>query len=185
VKLITPKNKREFISRFNEGEFGNKPRIWTEWTDLRDSDYSGKVTIRHKEPNGPCFYEIYAEDLRRGRLPKGCDELYMCHFNESMPDDLLSIQGNIYTFDSAIRLTYSTKPGLRFREAVTYPYGKFADGLLAHSLLKFYLSPSDYEDLNYLLDTYDDCKVIEFSTYRVNVGVLPNRKTVWWEVRNY
>jgi hypothetical protein len=104
------------------------------------------------------------------------------YFNESMPDDLLLIQGNIYLTDAGLKLTYSTVPGLRHREAVTEPHGRYADGLLAWSLLKVNMEGNDWDDL---LERYQDAWVIEFSTYRTFVGILEHRRTVWWEVRAY
>jgi hypothetical protein len=176
--LAAPRSKREFVERFDKGEFGNRPRIWANWKELRDSDYSGYVTLRPLDIGGKARYGVHVKDI----VWADCDR---CHFNESMPDDLLTIQGNIYLTDTELKLTYSTEAGLRHREAVTYPNGICATGLLAWSLLKVHMEGNDWEDLMLLLEMYRDAWVIEFSTYQTNVGVLPNRKTVWWEVRAY
>ena len=61
---------------------------------------------------------------------------------------------------------------------------KYAAGLNALLLLKKSLCPSSFDNLETLLDIYPE-SVIEFGAYEVNVGVIPNRNTLIWEVRNY
>jgi hypothetical protein len=180
-----PKSKTEFYERFLRGEFGNRPRHLGMWDDLKKSGYRGRVTIRDMVPGGPCFYGVDVTDLLAGKLPVGCTDLRGKRFNEAMPDDKLLLQGNVwYCWSGPLRLDYSCEPGIGHREAVNQPYVRHAEGLLAHSLLRTHLDPSSYDDLRGLLDDYDDA-IIEFSAYSVDVGICSNRKSIFWEIRNY
>ena len=176
--MTAPKTKAEFIERYDKGEFGNRPRVWKNLQELKLSGYKGSVTLRPIDIGGLAKYCVLVDDIIWADNSR-------YHFNESMPDDLLTIQGNIFLTDIGLQLFYSTVPGLRHREAVTAPYGKFADGLLAWSLLKVNMEGNDWDDLMLLLERYSDAWVIEFSTYQTFVGILEHRRTIWWEVRAY
>jgi hypothetical protein len=181
--MPTPHNKTDFYRRYLAGEFGNRPRTWGTWPELRDSDYKGLVTIRDMQPGGPCHYYISSEDLRAGVIPDGVN-LGRVRFNESMPDMLLTIQGNVWRDETGLRLDYSRLPDIGHRQAVRQPWMRHAAGLMALSLLHQFLTPSSLSDLYELWENYPDA-VIEFSTYSVPVGTHPHRNTVFWECRAY
>jgi hypothetical protein len=175
-----PRNKIDFYNRYMLGEFGNRPQAWGTWGELGVSNYSGRVTIRDMTPGGPCHYGVSVEALRWGTVPDGV-ELNKCKFNEAMPDEHLTIQGNVW-HDGHLQLEYSCVAGIGHRQAVRFPL--CAQGLKAVSLLKQFMDPSSYDDLQEMLDTYEGA-IVEFSTYGKSVGVIPGRNTVFWEVRNY
>jgi len=187
--MAAPINKTEFYRRYLAGEFGNQPRTWGTWEELRDSDYKGRVTIRDMTPGGPCHYYIETEDLRAGIIPAGVN-LSRVRFNESMPDSLLSLQGNVWYDETGLRLDYSMLPDIGHRQAVRQPWIREAKGRHALSLLQQHLTPSSMSDLEELWKLYPGVvtkpgPIIEFSAYRVPVGKLPHRNTVFWECRDY
>ena len=51
-------------------------------------------------------------------------------------------------------------------------------------LLNRFMDPSSRDDLDVLLEQYPEAAV-EFACFSVNVGTIPRRNTVFWEVRNY
>jgi hypothetical protein len=59
-----------------------------------------------------------------------------------------------------------------------------ARGLRANFVLKQHVDSSSLDDVMDLIATFPDA-VIEFATFTRNVGVLPRRKTVIFEVREY
>lgn len=178
-----PKSKAEFYERYQRGEFGNRPRSWPSWEELRDSGYAGRVSIRDPRPMSPCYYGVDVRDLLEGRLPEGCAGLAGKKFNESMPDELLTIQGQVW-YDLGLKLEYSRVPSIQFRAAVTPPNLRTATGVMARSLLTALMDPYSYDDLQTLFELYPEA-VVEFSTYSANLGVMPSRNTVFWEVREY
>jgi hypothetical protein len=62
--------------------------------------------------------------------------------------------------------------------------GKSVGGIIAVSLLRYYLCPQSYDWLQYLFDAYPD-HIVEFSTYSVEWGTVPGHNTVFWEIRQY
>ncbi len=51
-------------------------------------------------------------------------------------------------------------------------------------LLDRYMDPASRDDVDALLERYPDA-TIEFTCFTVNVGNIPGRNTMMWEVRNY
>lgn len=171
MTTTAPQTKADFYARYQRGEFGNRPRTWSDSEALRASGYDGSVTVRSKEAGGKCRYRVPA---REAVAMDGT-------FNESMPDDLLLIQGEVVRTEAGLQLSYSTVTGLTMREAMRSPIR--AAGIAAEMLLRRYLWPASRDDLMELLETYD--AVVEFGAYSCAVGDCPRRNTVVWEVRNY
>ena len=103
-------------------------------------------------------------------------------FHESMPDESLQIQGEVARDVGGLNLSYSVERRQAMREAMEHP--SLASGLSARLILEYFLDANSREDIDMLLDLYPDA-VIEFGTYERDVGLLPRRNTVIWEVRNY
>jgi len=97
-------------------------------------------------------------------------------------DDLLLIQGTLSLDALGLVLEYSTTRNLTFREAEKN--FQSARGIKARELLRIFLDPSSYADIMLLLEMFDK-GTIEFATYEVDLGVLPYRNTVIFELRGY
>lgn len=197
-----PRTKKDFYARYIMGGFGNKPRTWADWKELAESDYNGLVTARDMKPGGPCHYRVPARDIRAAykhwqRWKDAENHLYVplpqqraafspaaFRYNESMPDEHLVLQGNVWMGERGLRLEYSCEKNIGHRDAVNQPYLKEAEGLLTYSLLRVHLYPSSFEDLMELLDEYEGA-TIEFSAYSRSVGVIPHRNVIFWECRAY
>lgn len=182
----TVNSKAEYYRRWHRGDFGNRPRNWPTLEDLQQDSYSGLVTIRYKTP-GSNFCrsgiprlqveEVVAEMEAAG----ACRELLT--FNETPPDSKVVFQGEVMTTEHSLYLLYSTAPNLSCKHALQQS-PEHARGLRAKGLLQHYMNAQDLLDLEELLEVFPD-SVIEFSTYSVNVGCCPSRRTLIWEVRNY
>jgi hypothetical protein len=187
--LIPPLSKLEFRPRYQRGEFGNKLRTWDTWDQLIESPFQGLVTARgYKTRVGSqTHYAMPMSRLREGWWPEGLLRTE-CHFNETPPDDRLTIQGEIERIaaNDGLTLTYSTIKGIPQREAINCRPNHHVVGSVAKAVLQHHLTPHSYEDLMELMEVYGegDC-VVEFSTFGVPVGHLPHRNTIIWEVRGY
>jgi len=179
------KNKREFYEYFRKGFFGNKPLQWSTIEEVEKSDYKGLFSIRgFNIPRDLVQYEITKEKLKETIeiLKTRNIDTSKLKFNQSMPDQNLTIQGEIYQGIGGLYITYTKvkKPmnlALKEREC-------FEKGLRALHLLKFHLSPSSYEDMLALFERHPE-SVIEFSSYEGETGDTPGRNTIIWEVRDY
>lgn len=72
---------------------------------------------------------------------------------------------------------------LRMRDALAKGTHHFF-GLRASELVKHFMSPCSYTNLQRLLDLWPD-HVVECTSHRVMVGDVPGNNTFFWEVRDY
>ncbi len=179
-------SKAEYYRRWHRGDFGNRPRNWPTLEDLNQDTYAGLVTIRYKTP-GSNFCRsgilrsevesVVAEMIEAGATPE------LLTFNETPPDSKVLFQGEVMLTEHSLYLLYSLAPNLSCKHALQQS-PEHARGLVARGLLKHYMNAQDLSDLDELLEVFPD-SVVEFSTYSVNVGCCPGRRTLFWEVRNY
>ena len=173
---------------YNAGAFGNKFQTWTNLEAFKQSGFTGMVTLRYRgaakltghwcEPfvESDTIEEVVArwisEGADRSKVTVGqVDDLKMITFQGE-------VQRGIHGFD--LRYSHEFLP---MRDA--FAKSQFhASGLKALSLLRYHFDPSSFADLEEIFERWPDA-VAEFTTYRVNVGEIPNRNTVFWEVRNY
>ncbi|MBW3020365.1 hypothetical protein KY334_03635 [Candidatus Woesearchaeota archaeon] len=169
---------------WNKGLLGNKLRTWDSYEDIIKSNYEGTVTVRNKNPNSKfCKYDVSIKDipnLIKEWSKEGCDVKEVT-YNESAPDEFLLIQGEIMKSNEFYYFRYSTEK-TNMRDALKN--AKDIEGLEVEMLLKKYMDSASYDDLMILLDTYPD-HVVEFSVYSIDLGEVPNRNTIFWEVRKY
>lgn len=180
------------VEMFGRGEFGNRLRQWNSIQACVKSGYKGKVALRYKDKKGgggPCKYNIPIEHAAHELIQLCLSNVQWnpnyFYVNEMGPDSKITLQGEFY--DNApswggYYLLYSTV-GKAMREALainrSHHYG---NGSLL--ILKQVMSRDSYEDFELLRNLYPD-HVIEFSCYSINLGSLPRRNTIFWEVRKY
>lgn len=169
-----------------QGLLGNKPRTWNSYEEIIASGYTGEITMRSKKGIGrsKVKYHIPVQNLsfEMKDWTKQGIQLSEITFNESMPEEKMIIQGEVTNFRGPLYLLYSSLP-----ESMNIALDKdphVAEGLNALLLLKQSMDASSFADLEVLLEMYP-FSTIEFSSFSANVGVVPNRNTVFWEVRDY
>ncbi len=181
-------NKSEYYHLYQQGFLGNKPLSWNSYADVLKSHWRGEVCIRNRRSSSQTIYNIPFNELERvvKDLCRDGQNLRDLTFNQSLPDDKLLIQGEVIYSpigrQIGLNLNYSDakkpmKISLREREL-------FASGLDALLLLKKNLNSASFEDLQELFSIFPN-SAIEFSAYSINIGNLPGRNTLIWEVRNY
>lgn len=180
-------DKKTAYDHFLRGGFGNKPQTWNSLEELDGSGYYGEVVLRYKGIGGKDLpqYGIHlsiaeAATVAKQWFSQGARPALLA-INEAASDHDLTIQGEVMQTIEHYALFWSDEK-TTMREAMKN--GRQAYGREALALLKRYLSPSSYEDMQELLDMYPS-HVIEFSSYRYNVGGCRGRNTFIWEVRNY
>jgi hypothetical protein len=113
---------------------------------------------------------------------KGWSTKYMV-LGEATPNDRIVLQGELVEEPHCgYALHYSTVKA-NMRDALKQaPRNHLGPGALL--ILKAALDASSYADMRALLDRYPGA-TIEFTCYETNVGIVPGRNTVIWEVRHY
>lgn len=162
------KTKKDFYRRWLLGEFGNRLRSWED-ASLITCPY---VNVRQITSCKDIQYNV-----PKGEVPVGPQYRY----NEPAPDNDLLIQGEVYLGHRGIELTFSQEK-CKMRTAMQNPI--FVHGIKAQYVLMLYCCPSSYSDLQALFELYPG-HVIEFGVYNHNLGDVPNRNTIIWEVRSY
>jgi len=182
--------KADFVGRYAKGEFGNHVPTWNNPNEYLDTISDGfthllkhPLHIRNRIAGGPTWYNV-----KPVYLPImwdvactycGHDNLYL---SLMAPEDKKVFQGEVMRGYWGLDLYYNRQP-LPMREGFEVERLS-ASGIIALSLLQWYLCPNSYEWLQTLLDRYPN-HVVEFSTYSINFGTLPNFNTIVWEVRSY
>jgi hypothetical protein len=147
--------------------------------------------VRSSVPGGPCRYRVPVEQLYAKTwalaVVHGLHPINDFYFNESAPDEHLTLQGEFTRQPSGWYMQFS-KLQLPMRKALEQA-GEHAYGLRVLLLLRSYANPRSFDMLMELVDTYDqdplgEC-VIEFSCYDVCLGRIPMMNTVVWECRAF
>lgn len=182
-------SKLDFVKRYAKGEFGNAAPTWNTLDEFLASGYKGLVHLRNRVKGGPTWYNVPSDSVElcySEAVGAGIDRS-MIYFSAMAPTEKTVLQGEVMQTDinwnrCGLELYYTTvcKP---MREALQEEAHRVS-GIMASELLRLYLCPNSYEWLQVLLSRYP-CHVIEFSTYSVKWGTLPNFNTVFWEVRSY
>ncbi len=182
----TINNKREVYALYENGLFGNKAKTWDSYEKIVEDGWTGLVCMRSKRgmDRVSVVYNIPLEEVPKNIkswLEKGFRYTEIS-FNQNMPDKCLLVQGEVMRSEGGLCLRYTTikKPmNLSLLEEDLK-----ATGLRAKIILEKNLDPSSYSDMEALLESFPN-SIIEFSTYSINVGCIPGRNTVFWEVRNF
>lgn len=177
--------KSMFTRRWKEGLFGNMPIMWPTVATAIESGYGGRVGVRYQGASGggPFLSGLLISDLpqtMRQLTAQGYAESDFYTY-EDTPPDAIRINGEVREYGGELCLLYSTVPK-RMRESLKEGQ-KWATGVAARDILRELLEPEDHDHLFVLLDAYPE-HTIEFTGYRVRVGVLARRMIVW-EVRYY
>ena len=179
-------SKAQFYDLWQQGLLGNRPRAWPTLEALGKSGYTGPVTLRYR---GPAGGGVATTHVPARSVPakvaewksSGVDPTKLT-FHESMPDEKLLLQGEVTRSVGGLDLMFSTEPGQSMRDAMRQ--ARTASGLAARLILDAFLDANSRDDIEALLELYPD-SVVEFGAYARDVGVLPRRNTVIWEVRDY
>ena len=188
------RNKAEFFDLWEKGVLGNRTRLWRDPHDayVWGSEQSCKNT------SGIWLPEIGFREIGKSgggawtKVPWACvpstSSMWESLGRKFIMDD--GAPDNKRTLCGEIARTYRGLEGtlgvvqMPMREAMKKGLLLPRTGATVLALLDKYMDPSSRDDLNDLLDLYPDATV-ELSCFTVDVGVIPGRNTIFWEVRDY
>ena len=182
--------KRDFVRRYERGEFGNRSPTWSTLEDwIKDRKPNRLYHVRNRIAGEKTWYNVPTDQVpirwTEATSEFGTSQLYI---SEMAPTELTLFQGEVKLEPShqgspvGTYLRYTTVK-MPMRDALREEE-MHAEGVLALGLLHLYLDPTSYEWLQHLLNSYPE-HIIEFSTYATNWGTIPSLNTVIWEVRKY
>jgi hypothetical protein len=177
--------KADYLNHAARGVLGNQMPSWPSPEAAALSGYSGPVMVRYKAPDSPYMRAdvpmadvpgVLAEMVGRGAIR---DLLYLTHMTTSVGR---RINGEVWDGPDGLYLNYSTaQTHLR---AGLEQSGRHVERSAALAVLRWACCASSFDDLMGLLEKHPDA-VIEFTAYDREIGDIPGRNTVVWEVRNY
>jgi hypothetical protein len=181
-------NKRQMYDLMGRGAFGNRLKTWSpcEWLESCAPVPVGLRTMHLPGVQLPGYATQFSRtpdvaDTILSWLDLGVSESNIV-LTEGPPDDKLIFQGELTRDVRGLHFRYSTQKNISLRHAM--PNAKTADGLTALMMLQGAMTPGSYDDLMAVMDTWPD-HVIEVSVWSVDVGDIPNRNAIIWEVRSY
>jgi len=200
------RTKSQMLSLLRAGELGNTLRTWDS-PDKVNADYRGLLGVRSRRigGSGPFATGLTIEQVWQ-YWHKCLDEGWRARdlfVSEAAPHDSLIISGELDEEAGQWNLRYSHRQ-LPMRQAfmaeekaakerlvntcnravrATPPLSMIGT-LLPRLYLQSYLDPDSFEWLKILLDRYPE-HIVEFSAFSTDLGVIPHRNTIIWEVRRY
>ena len=178
------RTKAEFFRLWEAGVLGNKLRTWR---DPNEAVISGVPLVGFRQigaAGGGRFQLVENAHILDAALKWTLDGLsfMVC---EAAPDQHAMLQGEVCRllggWHGALGINMQ---GIRMRDAMARGLLKPCRGVQVVDLLNRFMDVNSREDLEGLLELYPDATV-EFTCYRYEVGCLPARNTIFWEVRNY
>jgi hypothetical protein len=172
-------SKRDFVRRYEQGEFGNRSPTWHTLEEYNLAEYEGLVHLRNRIAGAETYYDVpgalagYVWEL----LPK--EQFYI---SAMAPTAKTILQGEAIQTPEGLSLLFTTvaKP---MREALSFS-SETVNRVVATMLIKHYMNAKSYDWFEHLLKVYPE-HAIEFSVYSTCWGTLEGFNTVFWEVRNY
>lgn len=178
------RSKREMVPLYTRGCFGNHSPTWLDpYLFQQEAPRGSLYHLRNGAvAGGVTYYKQRQEEAfcRWTKQPRLEDWYCSMQVPYAVEQSLL-LQGEVFRDTFGLRLFYSTvkKP---MRDALV-EYSRDVSGIMARLLIAEAMDPSSYDDLQTLLDEYDG-HIVEFSSYSVCWGTVPNRNTIFWEVRS-
>ena len=177
-------NKRDFYYLWNNNLLFNKIPTWDSYSSLIESGWKGKVGIRPLTLGKKSQLNVPMNKIDEAleKIENEGTQKNNVTFLAGQPDKKILLLGELKRTEQGVYLLYSTikKP---MKDALA-ENENHAFGLKALIILKHNLCPQSYSDIMTLLDMFPDSS-IEFTAYSTNIGLIPGRNTLIWEIRNY
>lgn len=177
------RSKAEFFHSWQAGVLGNRTNLWERPEDAYASGAS-KIGFRQIGMSGGGAWEKVPREQVFATAARWSSEGRRFMMDDGCPDDKRILQGEVGRTYRGLEGWLDTTNQLPMRQAAAAGHMQVYGGAVTLSLIQQFMDPSSQDDLWDLLDLFPDATV-EFSCFSVDVGVFPNRNTLFWEVRNY
>ena len=176
-------SKRQFYELWRAGLLGNRPETWESVEGALASGHQ-QFGVREAGVAGGGWFTM----ATRANLPeivekwRAAGKRYI--IDGGAPNEVVTLQGEVIETDTGVEGLFAIRSGMTIREAMGRGLFKRVCGLRALLLIQQFMDPSSYEDLKAIFELYPR-HAVEFACFPCNVGVLPSRNTLFWEVRQY
>jgi len=186
-------NKAEFFRLWEAGVLGNRTRLWHDpveawkWGLIEAAKSDKDVEIGFREVNksggGGKWQKVPWREVRT-TAAQWKKEGRTFIMDDGAPDDKRTLQGEVCRTIRGLEGYLDVSGDLAMRPAMAAGRMRHCSAAMVLALLDHFMDPSSRDDLDGLLELYPDA-TIEFSCFSVDVGIFPNRNTIFWETRNY
>ena len=183
------RSKRSFYRRWIAGELGNRTQIFY---TLQEAMKSGVEKIGFRELNRSGGGGAWERADRREQVPEiharwvAAGRQFL--MDDGVPNDKTVLQGELVRTERGLRGYLAIRPEGELlppmRISMARGMHREYSPLQVRLLLEKFMDPASRDDVDLLLDLYPD-HVIEFACFEANVGNIPGRNTMIWEVRAY
>lgn len=177
-------SKRQFYDLWQAGVLGNRPRTW-ECIEEAITFGATRIGFREIGKAGGGKFELAESQPDALRIAKEWDrEGRRYNLDGGVPNDRVQLQGEVCRTIRGLEGFLAIRSGTHIRAALAAGLFKSYGSILTHAFLAHYMDASSRDDVDALLELFPDA-AIEFACFPINVGVIPGRNTIIWEVRDY
>lgn len=179
------RTKAEFLEKAANGLMGNQMPSWPSVGAALADGHTGEVMIRYREPDSPWMRPNipvrHAVAHIDAMVERGADrsKFYLTWMS---PFVGRLLNAEVWRSPLGLYVHYS-RSQTHLREALDKD-GHHARGLKAMMVLRSTCDANSMTDIEALLDLYPDA-CLEITVFDRQIGTIPGRNTVIWEVRNY
>lgn len=177
------RSKAEFYRLWKAGVLGNRPATFNTAAEAYASG-CGIVGIREIGAAGGGKFEIAQRAEIHEKLQQWDAEGRRYSLDGGVRNELVTLQAEVCRSFTGLGGIAAVRSGVNVRAAMAAGLFKPVTAVTIRALMTQFMDASSREDVDALLDLYPDATV-EFACFSVNVGVIPNRNTLIWEVRDY
>jgi hypothetical protein len=176
-------SKPEFYQLAKAGCLGNLLRLFNSADEARASNVQ-HFGFRQVGAAGGGRHGVYPRKLLSDAVATWNDLGCPYIIDEAAPDIDVILQGEICRTTRGWEGLLGIRTGHRMRESIALGLLVPRQGIIVRALLREFLDASSLDDVDELLELYPDA-TIELASYPYDLGRIPNRNTLIWEVRDY
>lgn len=164
---------------------GNRTRLWRRPEDAARASDAPEIGFRELGRAGGGKWERVAQSQTMETATQWMKEGRKFIMDDGVPSEHSVMQGEVCRtirgLESFLAISHGLPPMRQsIAQGLHRPYGYVATKVI----LDQYMDPSSRDDLEMLLELYPDA-TIELACFDVEVGNIPHRRVIFWEVRDY